>query len=385
MGVVEIRPGHNDKGGCILLFNLALYSLRYLIMNIQKYDLLNLITKNTVMILFSLVLLRGISLLNYFFVRLISLIPKVLIITIVIFIGLQLVPGDPVTRMIPTETLAKLKPEQLEDLRTKLGLNDSIFIQYTRWIYGIIKGDFGYSLMTGGNIRDMLAQRLPPTFELALMGLIIATFFGLIFGFISAIKQNSLIDYINSVLGMIGISVPEFFFGLCAVLIFAINLKWLPTGGMMEFGKNSFFERVQYLILPSICLGISYIATLMRFTRSSMLDVLSKDYIKTARSKGVSEINVNIRHGFRNALIPVMVIMVLRIPILVGGTVVIENVFNYSGMGSLMISAISGTDMPVVMISSMIIAFAILLSSFFVDIFTAVLDPRIRFSADKEA
>lgn len=323
--------------------------------------------------------------LKYFFIRLVSLIPKLLLISIIIFIGLQFVPGDPVTRMISPEVISQLNPAQLEDLRTKLGLNDSIFIQYIRWMGNLLQGNLGYSLMTGGSIANIITQRLPRTFELAVMGLVIASFFGILFGFISAIKQNSFIDYFNTILGMIGVSVPEFFFGLIAILLFAIKLQWLPTGGTMEFGKESFFERIPYLIMPSVCLGIAYIATLMRYTRSSMLDVLSKDYIKTARSKGLSEIDVNIKHGFRNALIPIMVIMVLRIPMLVGGTVVIETVFNYPGMGSMLLSAISGTDMPVVMITAMIIASVILLASFLVDILTAVLDPRIRFSSGKEA
>jgi peptide/nickel transport system permease protein len=287
--------------------------------------------------------------------------------------------------MISPEVISQLNPAQLEDLRTKLGLNDSIFIQYIRWMGNLLQGNLGYSLMTGGSIANIITQRLPRTFELAVMGLVIASFFGILFGFISAIKQNSFIDYFNTILGMIGVSVPEFFFGLIAILLFAIKLQWLPTGGTMEFGKESFFERIPYLIMPSVCLGIAYIATLMRYTRSSMLDVLSKDYIKTARSKGLSEIDVNIKHGFRNALIPIMVIMVLRIPMLVGGTVVIETVFNYPGMGSMLLSAISGTDMPVVMITAMIIASVILLASFLVDILTAVLDPRIRFSSGKEA
>lgn len=323
--------------------------------------------------------------LKYFFVRLLSLIPKLLIISIIIFVGLQLVPGDPVTRMIPPETLARLDPAQLEDLRNKLGLNDPMILQYARWIGNIFKGDFGYSLVSGGNIYGIVAQRLPRTFELALVGLTIATVFGILFGYISAIKQNSFIDYFNSVIGMIGVSVPEFFFGLLAVLFFAIKLKWLPTGGTMTFGENGFIQRIPYLIMPAICLGITYIATLMRFTRSSMLDVLSKDYIKTARSKGLSENKVNIKHGFRNALIPIMVIIVLRIPMLVGGTVVIENVFNFPGMGSMLLNAISGTDMPLVMMTAMIIASVILASSFLVDIFTAALDPRIRFNKGKEA
>lgn len=147
----------------------------------------------------------------------------------------------------------------------------------------------------------------------------------------------------------------------------------------MAPGQEAFYERIEYLVLPVLCLGISYTATLMRFTRSSMLDVLNKDYIKTARSKGLSEFSVNLKHGFRNALIPIMVIIVFRIPILVSGTVVIESVFNYPGMGNMLLSAISGGDMPVVMMSTFIIAAVILLVSFLSDIITALLDPRVQF------
>jgi peptide/nickel transport system permease protein len=319
-------------------------------------------------------------LIKYFGIRLTSLIPKLLIITIIIFLALQLVPGDPITRSISPETYANLNEAQLNDLREKLGLNDNVIVQYFRWLSGILRGDFGYSLSTGGNIRDMLAQRLPATLELAVMGLIIATIFGLLFGFISAIKRNSFIDYFNTTIGMIGLSVPPFFFGLCGILLFSITLGWLPSGGRMGAGEEAFFDRFKYIIMPAFCLGISLIATLMRYTRGSMLDVLNKDYIKVARSKGLSEVKVNLKHGFRNALIPIMVILILRLPMLVGGTVVIETVFNYPGMGSLLIDAISGSDLPVVMIITMIIAAVILLSSFIVDIVSAMLDPRIRFA-----
>ena len=319
--------------------------------------------------------------LKYFSVRLISLIPKLIIITIIIFLGLQLVPGDPVSRTIPPDQYAKMSEKQLDDLREELGLNDSLVEQYFRWFFGVIKGDFGYSLSSGASIRSMIATRLPATFELAIFGLLIATVFGLILGFISAIKRNTFIDYFNTTLGMIGLSVPEFFFGLCGILLFAIALKWLPTGGRFGYGEEAFVDRFKYLIMPAASLGISLIATLMRFTRGSMLDVLSKDYIKTARSKGLSEVKVNIKHGFRNALIPIMVIIVLRLPMLVGGTVVIETVFNYPGMGSMLLEAVSATDMPLVMITTMIIATFILVASFLVDIVVAMLDPRIKFGS----
>ncbi len=317
--------------------------------------------------------------LKYFVYRFVSLLPKLFIITVVIFIGIQLVPGDPITRSISPELYAKLSQVQLAALREKLGLNDNLVIQYFRWIGNLFQGNMGYSLVNGSSIGDMIVQRLPATFELAVVGLTISTILGLIMGFVSAIRQNKFIDYVNSVLGMIGISVPEFFFGILAIMIFALSLDWLPTGGRMVAGKEAFFSRLEFLVMPALCLGISYIATLMRFTRSSMLDVLNKDYIKTSRSKGVSELNVNIAHGFRNALIPIMVILVFRIPALVGGTIIIECIFNYPGMGNLMMNAISGADMPVVMMCALIFAIAILLSSFLLDIITAMLDPRVKF------
>lgn len=323
--------------------------------------------------------------LKYYGTRFSLLIPKLILISIIIFIGIQLSPGDPITSTISPEVYAKLSPVQLEDLRDKLGLNDSMVHQYLRWFSGILRGDFGYSLVTGGKISKIIANRLPATFELALFALLFATVFGLSFGALSAIKKNTVIDYANTVFGMIGISVPPFFFGLFAILIFSIHLKWFPTGGRMGYGDITFFDRLKYLVLPAFVLGISLIATLMRFTRGSMLDVLSKDYIKVARSKGLSEPKVNLKHGFRNALIPIMVVLVMRIPMLVGGTVIIESVFNYPGMGSLMVSSISGSDMPVVMISTFVMTSSILVASFLVDVFAAIIDPRIRFGAGEGA
>lgn len=316
---------------------------------------------------------------KYFFKRLISLIPKLLVISLIIFVGLKLLHGDPITRTISPDAYANMSPAQLEDLRESLGLNDPMPVQYLRWMGNMLQGDFGYSQVNGSSIAQMLAQRLPATLELAGLGLIVATIFGLALGFLAAVKQNSLFDYASSFVGMIGVSVPEFFLGMVAILIFAIQLKWLPPGGRMAPGKEAFLDRIEYLALPVMSVGISYTATLMRFTRSSMLDVLNKDYIKTARSKGLSEFTVNLKHGFRNALIPIMVIIVFRIPLLVSGTVVVESIFNYPGMGDMLLSAISGGDMPVVMMSTFIISAVILLVSFLSDMVTALLDPRVHF------
>lgn len=319
---------------------------------------------------------------KYFLRRFLELIPKLLIITILIFGGLQLIPGDPVTYLIAPDTISKLDPAQLEAMREKLGLNTNVVVRYFHWLGDLFQGNFGYSLVSGANIKDMLIQRLPATFEIAFISLGVATILGLVLGYFSATRKNTPLDYVNTVAGMIGISVPEFFFGLLGITIFSLKLGWLPSGGRMAPGKEAFFDRIQYMVLPCLCYIIGLVATLMRYTRGSMLDVLHKDYIKTARSKGLSEFSVNVKHGFRNAMIPVIVILVNRLPMLVGGAVVIESVFNYPGMGTMLLNAINGSDMPVVMITTLITAVCILLASLLIDVLSAMLDPRIRFGEE---
>ena len=317
--------------------------------------------------------------LRYFAKRLLLLIPKLLIISLIVFFALQALPGDAVSRSVPPKVYQSMSETQLEALRESLGLNDPLMTQYFRWLGNILHGDFGYSQSTGSNIGTMLAGRLPSTIELVFFALIIASVFGILFGFLAALGQNTPLDYINTTFSIVGISVPEFFFGLVFILLFSVKLGWLPSGGRMAAGHPGFFERIPYMIMPAFCLAISLMATLSRYTRSTMLDVLGKDYVKTARSKGLTESAVNIKHVFRNALTPIMVIMVMRLPMLVGGSVVIEAVFNYPGMGSMILEAVSASDMPVVMITTMVVAAVTLAASCVVDIFTALLDPRIRF------
>ena len=323
--------------------------------------------------------------LKYFGMRLLLLIPKLLIITIIIFLAMQAVPGDPITRTINPDMLANLSEDKIEELRELKGLNDPLPVRYFNWMGNLLKGDLGYSSVTGGDINKLIARHLPKTMELAALGLLWATILGIFFGYISAIKQHSVADYGFTALGILGVSIPQFFFGLLGILIFGLNLKWLPTGGRMAVGEPGFFQRIEYLVMPVIVLGIVYVSTLMRYTRGSMLDVMSKDYIKVARSKGLSERNVNIKHGLRNALIPILVVIIMRLPYLVAGTVIVETVFNYAGMGNVLISALSGADLPVVMIVTMLISMMILAASFLVDVVSALLDPRIRLGSNKEA
>ncbi len=317
--------------------------------------------------------------LKYFFRRLLAFIPKLFIITLIIFFGLELVPGDPISYKISPEQLAFMSPEMIEAMRDSLGLNDPVFVRYFKWLGGVLSGDMGYSLVSGVSISRIIMARLPATMEITMLGFLVATILGISFGFISAVKKNTIIDNGLTALGMVGVSIPEFFFGLSAIVIFSLNLKWLPPGNRMTPGQETFFQRLPYMIMPVLVIGIAYTATLMRYTRGSMLDTMNKDYVKAARSKGISEMRVNLVHAFRNALIPVMIILVNRIPILIAGTVVIESVFNYPGMGKLILESISGSDMPVVMIATFFIAIAVLVASFLVDLLSALLDPRIRF------
>ncbi len=319
--------------------------------------------------------------LKYFAKRFLALIPKILVISVIIFLALQLLPGDALSRSVPPRVYQSMSEGQRDALRESMGLNDPLTVQYFRWLGNMFKGDFGYSQSTGSNIGTMLAGRLPSTIELTVLALAIASVFGILLGFLASVRQNSWVDYTNTTLSIVGISVPEFFFGILFILLFSVKLGWLPSGGRMAAGHPDFLSRLPYMIMPAVCLAISLMATLSRYTRSAMLDVLGKDYVKTARSKGLSETAVHLKHGFRNALSPVMVILVMRLPMLVSGTVVIESVFNYPGMGSMILDAVSAGDIPVVMTTTFVVAVVTLVASCIVDVCTALLDPRIRFSA----
>lgn len=304
------------------------------------------------------------------------LIPMLFLISIVIFGALQLTPGNPLTYQIPPELLSSSSFD-LEAYEKAMGLDKPVYVQYFTWIGNILRGELGYSLVSGAPITNMLRTRLPATMELAFCGLLISSIFGICFGVLAAIKQNTLVDYGCTALSVLAISIPEFFMGIIGITVFALKLGWLPTGGRLVYGDNSLGTRLSHLIMPACVMGLALTGALMRHTRGSLLDVLTKDYIKTARSKGLSEGKVYLKHAFRNALIPVTVLLCFRIPGLVGGSVVIESVFGWPGMGGMLLDAISGKDYPVVMITAMIIAVVTLIASFLADLFTTLLDPRV--------
>lgn len=317
--------------------------------------------------------------LKYTLRKLLALIPKVLVITIVVFFALELLPGDALTRTMSPREYNELTETQREALREARGLNDPAPARYISWLSGLLHGDLGYSSSTGENIGKMLAGRLPYTIELVFYGIALAAFLGMLLGFLAAVTKNSIIDYICSTISVLGVSLPDFFFGLIWIILFVLTLHWFPVGGRMPVGNDSFTARIPYMVLPILTMATVEGASLVRHTRSAMLDVLGKEYIKTARSKGLSEAKVNFKHAFRNCMTPIMTRLVMMLPLMVGGSVTVETVFNYAGVGTMIVEALNAGDMPVVMMTTLITAVVNLLASTLVDIVTALLDPRVRF------
>lgn len=315
--------------------------------------------------------------LKFILKKLALMIPMLLLISIIVFFGLQATGVDPINFMVSPETLSA-NAGNIDALRESLGLNDPLIVQYFRWLGNCLTGDLGYSF-SGTPIAETIAVHLPYTLELAGYSLILSAIIGIGIGIISAIRQNGIVDYVGRVFAVLGQAVPQFLVGIILIQVFSIKLGWFPAANRVSPGAtNAFWDGFIHLFLPVLTLTIGMVAVLMRYARNTMLDVLSSDYIKTARSKGIPEWKVYLKHGFRNAMKPVLVIVMFRIPMLIGGSVVIESVFSYPGIGLTMTNAITSGDYPVVLITTLIIAAAMLICSFMVDVLNALLDPRVR-------
>jgi len=316
--------------------------------------------------------------LTYVIRRVLILIPMLLVISFLVYVGLELTPGDAVSALINPELASRITAEQLQALREAYGLNQPFLVRYGIWLGNVLQGNFGHSLAGGVPISIIFLDRLPATLELSFVALVFSTITGCILGTISALKRGSLTDSGLTVIGMLGVSVPEFFFGLVALLIFALNLGWLPVGGRLLPGYETLWDRVPHIVLPAMVLSLMMTAGVMRYTRSSMLDALTREFITTARSKGLPEWRVNLLHGFRVALTPVVVLIGFRLPLLIGGSVIIEQVFQWPGIGNEFITAVRGSDYPLVMMIALFSVLAVLLVSLIIDVLTAVIDPRVR-------
>lgn len=314
---------------------------------------------------------------RYIIKKVFFMIPMLLIISFLVFVALDLTPVDPINYMVTPEMLSNVS--QIEKLREQLGLNDPVLIRYGRWLSDLLRGDFGYSIVNGTPISRIIKQTLPATFELSLASLILSTIIGVIMGIISAVKQNGIIDNVTRFLAVIGTAIPQFFFAILILNVFAIKLDILPIGGRIASGDMTFTSRLQHLILPTLAMSIGLVSALMRYTRNSMLDIFNMDYVKTARAKGVPEWKVYVKHIFRNAVGPVLVLLIFRLPMLIGGSVIIENIFSWPGIGQIILSSVTSGDYPVIMITTLMIAVVVLISSLLVDILAALLDPRVRY------
>jgi peptide/nickel transport system permease protein len=314
--------------------------------------------------------------------RIAIVIPMALAISAIIFFASRLSPIDPLNSLISPDAAAD--PTNLELLRDRLGFNDPIIVQYFNWLTEMLKGNFGYSIQTGQPISEILALRMPATLELILSALVISTTLALAIGLVAGANRGGFTDKASRALAAVGISVPDFFIGLALLNVLAYRLQWLPTGQRISPGQETFFDRLPHLILPVATLSIAMLAVLIRYTRNSVLDTLNRDFVKTARSKGLPEWKVMWSHVFRNSLGPVMVILAFRLPLLVGGSVLVETVFQWPGIGSTVVAAVTVSDFPVIMVVSLLIAVAILFASFLVDIVKSVLDPRVRLGATTE-
>jgi peptide/nickel transport system permease protein len=316
--------------------------------------------------------------LTYIARRLLIIVPMAIGVSFLIYLALDLSPGDAVSRMMSPERT--VDPVKLEALRRALGLDQPLLVRYWIWITNVLQGDFGRTLTGGVPIARLLSERLPATLELSGTALDLSTIFGSILGTISALRRGTVTDNALTVAGMVGVSIPEFFFGLVAILVFALNLQWLPVGGRLLPSYTTYWDHLPNLVMPALVLSIMMTAGVMRYARSAMLDALSRDFIKSARSKGLPEWRVNLLHGFRVALTPVVVLIGFRLPMLIGGSVIIEQVFQWPGLGNLFVTAVRNKDLPVVMTVALLSVLLVLTVSLIIDVLTAIIDPRVRLS-----
>lgn len=304
---------------------------------------------------------------RYIFNRVLLTIPVLIGVSALVFLMLHLVPGDPVMAMF-AETGASGR--QIEEVKERLGLNDPLHVQYWRFLTNALQGDLGKSLWGEQKVSKMILEALPATLQLTLAGMGIAIVLGLILGIVAALNHNSWIDNLTMILALGGVSMPSFWLGLVLILLFSVNLRWFPI-----VGQGS----LKSLVLPAVALGFGASALIARMTRSELLEVLSQDYIRTARAKGLRGRAVVLRHALKNALIPVLTVVGLQFGSLLGGAVIIETVFARQGIGRIAVSALQSRDFPVAQGVVLFAALAYVLVNLMVDILYAAIDPRIRY------
>ncbi|GAA5543967.1 ABC transporter permease [Ochrobactrum soli] len=310
----------------------------------------------------------------YLIKRIFALVPVLLLVSIFVFLLLRLTPGDPAAILAGDAATT----EQLERIREAMGLNEPILTQYFTWMGKILQGDLGVSLISGVPVLDMVSQRIGPTISIAVLTIIIAVLVAIPMGVVAAWRHRSWIDYLVMSFSVLGFSVPVFLVGYVLLLIFSVNLGWLPVQGFkpISSGFGGFMERA---ILPALTLASIYIALIARMTRAAMLDVLGEDYIRTARAKGVSDRRLLFVHALKNAAVPVVTIVGTGFALLISGVVVTESIFNIPGIGRLTVDAVLARDYPVIQAMILLTSALYVFVNLLIDLSYTLFDPRIRY------
>lgn len=304
--------------------------------------------------------------------KLLMMIPIVIMVSIILFLLLKALPGD--AAMVAGGEFAT--DADIEAAREAMGLNKPLYMQYLDWLWGILHGDFGNSLLTGSPIVDKVVQRFPATMELAILSMIVAIIIAVPLGIISAVYRNSVWDTLSSILSVVGIAMPSFWLGMLLIILFSLTLGWLPASGYTPFFEDP-IKSLRYMILPAFSIGASFAATTMRQTRNALLEVLDQDYMMTAKAKGLPGHIIIWKHALRNALIPVVTVVAMQTGKLFGGAVIAETVFVIPGLGSEIVGSIMKRDFPTTMAMIMIVAVIVIFINAFIDILYGFIDPRV--------
>ncbi|HHV97540.1 MAG TPA: ABC transporter permease [Clostridiaceae bacterium] len=305
--------------------------------------------------------------LKYAVKRIVLMIPVIVIMTMFVFLIFYFAPGDPVSRIAgPNAT-----PEVYESIKRKYGLDQPFIVQYLRFVKSVIEGDLGVSILQGRPVIEMIKERLPVTLQIGLMGFLITFVIAIPAGVIAAVKKNTVVDYLCMLGSLLGMAIPTFWLGMLLLYVFAYKLRWFPISGD---------GTIKQIILPGFAIGLTNAAITARMVRSSMLEVLKQDYVRTARSKGLKEKTVIYSHALRNALIPIITLMGLKLGWIIGGSVALEIIFSIPGIGRLMVDSILARDYPVVQGSMIVLTSSIILANILADILYTVVDPRIRYN-----
>lgn len=319
---------------------------------------------------------------KYALKRLLLLIPVFIGVTAVVFLLLKLVPGDPVAVLLPPQART---PEQIASLRTRLGLNQPLYIQYAKWLWNAMQGDLGKSYANQREVTKIIADAIWPTLQLTIVAFLVALFIAIPVGVASAVYKDTWVDNMGRVIAFTGISIPAFWLGIMVILTFALWIpetfgvpQLIPAGGYAA-PADGIGTWLRHVIAPGVVLGLGFSALTTRLTRASMVEVLNEDYVRTARAKGVKEAAVVMIHAFRNALIPVLTVMGLQLGFLLNGSIVVEQVFQWPGIGRLLFQSVLNRDFPLIQGIVLFIAAVFVIANLLVDMMYAVLDPRIRY------